>query len=56
MEVAVGVGGWHNDGVGLGGWVLVGDEGARGFPEGVDGGFELVGFVGFTKFHGSIVA
>lgn len=51
VEVAVGVGGGHDYGVGVFVWVVGGLEGFAGFPEGVDVRFVLVGFVGFAEFH-----
>lgn len=51
VEVAVGVGGWHDDGIGVGLGVGGGLEGIRRFPEGVDVWFELIGFVGFAELH-----
>ena len=51
VKVAVGVGRWHDDGIVVSIFVLCGLEGAGRFPESVNVGFKLVGFVGFTKLH-----
>lgn len=57
VEVAVGVGGRHDDGIVFAGFLaVVGLEGVRGFPEGVDVGLELIGVVGFAELHGIMIA
>ena len=51
VEIAVGVGGREDDRVGVCAFVLGWRESAGRFPESVDVGLELIGFVGFAEFH-----
>jgi len=56
MEVAVGVGRRHNDGIRAFFCILFGLEGVGALPEGIDLGFEIAGYVRFGEFHDVIIS